>query len=372
MHGLALNQLGTLFQDWDAVAYNLLVMTIVINTVISGPMVAVLMKKEYQLFAHSHTTLGTELVEKPENELRVLGCVYGPRQVSAVLSVIATLRGPQTAPIMPYLAHLIELQQKRRTNVSYHELEDDELSDEDEYGGNDVVEIHGAVDAFTKETTILITTIKAVSTLPFLYEDVCTAAEDLRATIILLPFHKHQRIDGKMESGKEAVRTTNQKILRHAPSSVGIVVEKGLAGAVGFAQLTRVDTVQHVATLFFGGPDDREAIAWSTRIANHPRINLTVIRFLPSESSNTRNMRVESEKGNNDIEVFMALSSLEMGNDIDNAFLNDFYNGYVPLLIMLHFADINQNFSSTYTYTSEKESICTHIHFSILKKKSSY
>ncbi|KAM1788035.1 hypothetical protein ACFX11_038376 [Malus domestica] len=314
---------------WNPTAYNLLLMTIVINTVISGPVVAFLMKREERLFTHTHTSLGFELEKPDQSELRLLACVYGPRHMSAILSVIASMRGSQTASIMPYMAHLIELNRKRRTNVSYHELEADEMSDEEEYGGNDVLEIHAAVDAFTAETRILINLNKAVSTVSNLHEDVCSAAEDLRATIILLPFHKHQRIDGKMESGKEAVRTTNQKILRHAPSSVGIIVEKGLAGALGFSQLFTVDVVQHVATLFFGGPDDREAIAWSTRIANHPRVNLTVIRFLPAESSNTRNMKVENELGNNDIEVFMALSSLETGNDIDNAFLNDFYNGYV-------------------------------------------
>ncbi|XP_068304978.1 cation/H(+) antiporter 2-like [Pyrus communis] len=314
---------------WNPTAYNLLLMTIVINTVISGPVVALLMKREERLFTHTHTSLGFELEKPDQSELRLLACVYGPRHMSAILSVIASMRGSQTASIMPYMAHLIELNRKRRTNVSYHELEADEMSDEEEYGGNDVLEIHAAVDAFTAETRILINLNKAVSTVSNLHEDVCSAAEDLRATIILLPFHKHQRIDGKMESGKEAVRTTNQKILRHAPSSVGIIVEKGLAGALGFSQLFTVDVVQHVATLFFGGPDDREAIAWSTRIANHPRVNLTVIRFLPAESSNTRNMKVENELGNNDIEVFMALSSLETGNDIDNAFLNDFYNGYV-------------------------------------------
>ncbi|XP_009350440.2 cation/H(+) antiporter 2-like [Pyrus x bretschneideri] len=314
---------------WNPTAYNLLLMTIVINTVISGPVVALLMKREERLFTHTHTSLGFELEKPDQSELRLLACVYGPRHMSAILSVIASMRGSPTASIMPYMAHLIELNRKSRTNVSYHELEADEMSDEEEYGGNDVLEIHAAVDAFTAETRILINLNKAVSTVSNLHEDVCSAAEDLRATVILLPFHKHQRIDGKMESGKEAVRTTNQKILRHAPSSVGIIVEKGLAGALGFSQLFTVDVVQHVATLFFGGPDDREAIAWSTRIANHPRVNLTVIRFLPAESSNTRNMKVENELGNNDIEVFMALSSLETGNDIDNAFLNDFYNGYV-------------------------------------------
>ncbi|ONI06278.1 hypothetical protein PRUPE_5G050500 [Prunus persica] len=315
---------------WNPAAYNLLLITVVINTVISGPVVALLIRREEKLFTHTHTSLGFEPENPDQNELRLLACVYGPRHISAILSVIATIRGTQTASIMPYMAHLIELNQKRRTNVSYHELEAEEMSDEEDYGGNDVLEIHAAVDAFTAETQILINLNKAVSTLSNLHEEVCNAAEDLRATIILLPFHKHQRIDGKMESGKDAVRTTNQKILRHAPSSVGMIVEKGLAGALGFSQLFTVDIMQHVATLFFGGPDDREAIAWSTRIANHPRVNLTVVRFLATESSNTRNMKVENETGgNSDIEVYMALSSLETGNDIDNAFLNDFYNGYV-------------------------------------------
>lgn len=314
-----------------------------INTVISGPVVALLIRREEKLFTHTHTSLGFEPENPDQNELRLLACVYGPRHISAILSVIATIRGTQTASIMPYMAHLIELNQKRRTNVSYHELEAEEMSDEEDYGGNDVLEIHAAVDAFTAETQILINLNKAVSTLSNLHEEVCNAAEDLRATIILLPFHKHQRIDGKMESGKDAVRTTNQKILRHAPSSVGMIVEKGLAGALGFSQLFTVDIMQHVATLFFGGPDDREAIAWSTRIANHPRVNLTVVRFLATESSNTRNMKVENETGgNSDIEVYMALSSLETGNDIDNAFLNDFYNGYVPPLYLSYSANVNE------------------------------
>ena len=162
----------------------------------------------------------------------------------------------------------------------------------------------------------------------------CSAAEDLRASVVLMPFHKHQRIDGKMEgggagAGKEGVlRTTNQKILRHAPCSVGIMVERGMAGVPGFAQLLDAPpaaavSVQQVATLFFGGADDREAVAWSKRIAGHGRINLTVIRFLSTESSSVRSERVD---GREDVEVFMSLSSLETGKDLDNAFLNNFYN----------------------------------------------
>lgn len=36
--------------------------------------------------------------------------------------------------------------------------------------------------------------------------------------------------------------------------------------------------------LFFGGPDDREALSLAARIGGHSHVELTVVRFLPSEA----------------------------------------------------------------------------------------
>lgn len=152
----------------------------------------------------------------------------------------------------------------------------------------------------------LFSQIKSVSSFISMYEDVCDHAEDLRISLILLPFHKHQRIDGKLESGKDGIRTTNQRILRHAPCSVGIIVSRGPAGVPAFNQILNSETVQEVATLFFGGADDQEALACSKRITNHRYINLTLIRFLPKTSPS---------QGGND-------SNLEN----DEGYLADFYN----------------------------------------------
>lgn len=322
--------LWLLLQTWSPKSYNLLLISIVINTIISGPVVALLMRKQENLLGNMHTEL--EMHDPDKEELRMLACVYGPRPLSAILSLVSALSGSQKAPITPYLMQLIELLPKHRTNLSYHELEADELSDEEDYGGNDALEINEAVDNFTSETKILVHVTKAVSSMATLYDDVCNSAEDLRVSIILLPFHKHQRIDGKMDTGKEGIRTTNQKVLRHAPCSVGIIVSRGIDGVPGFLQLLGSDTVQHMATLFFGGPDDREAIAWSRRIAAHPHINLTVIRFLPasSSSSNVRNSQIDDSSDEDD-GMFVTLSRLEKGNginEIDNAFLSEFYNRY--------------------------------------------
>ncbi|KAF6141824.1 hypothetical protein GIB67_042105 [Kingdonia uniflora] len=48
--------------------------------------------------------------------------------------------------------------------------------------------------------------------------------------------------------------------------------------------LTRVAVSQisrNIAVLFFGGPDDREALSYAWRMARHPDVSLTVFRFLP-------------------------------------------------------------------------------------------
>lgn len=44
------------------------------------------------------------------------------------------------------------------------------------------------------------------------------------------------------------------------------------------------DFLHNVVVFFFGGGDDREALAYGARMANHPGVTLTIIRFLPSRS----------------------------------------------------------------------------------------
>lgn len=308
-------------------AYNLLLISIVINTIISGPIVAMLMRREHKLFSHTHTSLEHT---DPSHELRALACAYGPRHLSGIFPLLSSLSGGHTSHLSPFLLHLIELLHKRRTNVSYHELEQDELSDDEGYGGNDVLEIHCAIDAFISDTKIFMSLSKAVSSFPTLYEDVCNAAEDLRVSVVILPFHKHQRIDGKMESGKEGIRTTNQKVLRHAPCSVGILVDRIQTGFLSFSHLLVSDHVQHVATLFFGGPDDREALAWSRRMITHSRINLTVIRFVLATAVNDVNAAAGTSSSVSDDGVLMALPSLRTtSSETDNTFLADFYDRHV-------------------------------------------
>ncbi|KAK7283836.1 hypothetical protein RIF29_13584 [Crotalaria pallida] len=310
--------------EFNKEAYNVLFVSIVLTTVISGMIVAFLARGEEKMFANNHTAIEPQ---KIEDELRIIACVYDPRQVSAILAMILAMHGNKESSSTTYLMHLIELVKKIKSNLLYHEKENEDISDDEDYGGNDVVEINNALDVFTADTKILVHQRRTVSPLSSLYEDICNEAEDLQVSIIILPFHKHQRIDGKLESGKECIRVTNQKVLRHAPCSVGVFVERGISRAHGFSSLVTSETIQNVATLFFGGSDDREALAWSLHISKHPRINLTIIRFLLSSTS-SQSEQNESEESE-DKEILMSLSGEETVNEVDNAFMVDFYNRYV-------------------------------------------
>lgn len=78
-------------------------------------------------------------------------------------------------------------------------------------------------------------------------------------------------------------------------------------------------------------------MAWSRRIAAHPRVNLTVIRFLPTSLSSSSSLHNSQTDNEEDDGMLMALSRLETGNgrnEIDTTFLSDFYNRYHTLTIL--------------------------------------
>ncbi|KAK3029147.1 hypothetical protein RJ639_039702 [Escallonia herrerae] len=294
---------------------------------LQNKLIPILVRRENDTLGYRHTSLE---IQNPESELRMLACVHSPRPVSTMVGLVASSRGSENVPVTPYLMHLIELPERTKTKVLYHQREDDEFSDEEDYGGNDVVEINDAVDIFTSETGVIVNQIKVVSPFVTMYEDVCDFAEDVHASIILLPFHKHQRIDGKLESDKEGIRTTNQKVLRHAQCSVAILVDRAhTAGAPSQAQAQGSEALQHVATLFFGGPDDREALGFSKRLGTHHHINLTIIRFL-SVSAREHNVgAIVATVAHNADDVLMAIPDHETDTEADNAIVTDFYNRYV-------------------------------------------
>ncbi|KAF8046360.1 hypothetical protein N665_3789s0006 [Sinapis alba] len=108
--------------------------------------------------------------------------------------------------------------------------------------------------------------------------------------MVILPFHKHVRLDRTWETTRNEYRLINKKVMEEAPCSVAILVDRGLGGAT---RVSSSDFSLAITVLFFGGNDDREALAFAVRMAEHPGISLTVVRFIPSEEFKPENVKLE-------------------------------------------------------------------------------
>lgn len=139
--------------------------------------------------------------------------------------------------------------------------------------------IFSAFDNYEKQAIgVSIHPLTTISPYSTMHEDICLLAEDKHVTIIILPFHKQQTVDGGLQVINPAIKQLNEKILSSAPCSVAVLVDRGIS-----ASATRQDTGQNAVLLFFSGPDDREAVAFASCMVEKPSVSLTIVRFLRPE-----------------------------------------------------------------------------------------
>ncbi|MED6136773.1 hypothetical protein PIB30_058967 [Stylosanthes scabra] len=144
-----------------------------------------------------------------------------------------------------------------------------------------------------------------------MHVDICATAGRKKAAVIILPFHKHQRLDGSLETTRSDFKHVNRRVLENAPCSVGILVDRGLGGT---SHISASNVSYSITVLFFGGGDDREALAYGARMAEHPGIRLTALRFVVEPSSTGEIVRVDMEESS---------SSGKLISE-DEEFLNEF------------------------------------------------
>lgn len=73
----------------------------------------------------------------------------------------------------------------------------------------------------------------------------------------------------------------------------------------------------HIGVVFFGGPDDREAVAIASRMTCHPKVHINLLRFCTSDS-----MKIQKKKLEDSHDVEEALDRSVIGDlqreNIDN------------------------------------------------------
>ncbi|KAI5387897.1 hypothetical protein KIW84_073841 [Lathyrus oleraceus] len=111
-----------------------------------------------------------------------------------------------------------------------------------------------------------------VSSYTTIHEDIYNVAEEKRASLILLPFHKeYSTIEDAPEITHNEHCEINKNVLQQAPFSVGIFVDRGLGSLL--------ETKILIIMIFIGRPDDREALSIAWRMAGHLGTQLHVMRI---------------------------------------------------------------------------------------------
>ncbi|XP_042506742.1 cation/H(+) antiporter 15-like [Macadamia integrifolia] len=278
--GLVLSTLGLLDLQFyksaqllgfiDSSTFGAMCISIIMVTGFVAPLVRVIYNPSHKYRGYKKRTIQHTNLHA---ELPILVCVYNQESVPALINLLKATHPVQDYPMAIYLLQLIELV-GRSAPLLIPYLPGKIM--ESQRSGR---AIFNAFKIFERNNPGVNTMQAFTSVAPYatMHDDICTLALDKRVSFIIVPFHKQWHLDGGIESVSR--RNINQKVLMMAPCSVGILIDRGTL--TGRRSILESWAYLRVAMIFLGGIDDREALSFAMRMAQHPNVNLTVIRLIP-------------------------------------------------------------------------------------------
>ncbi|KAM1712431.1 hypothetical protein COP2_023839 [Malus domestica] len=230
---------------------------------------------------------------RPNSQLPILVCVHDQDDVENTIKLLEALNPTEKSPLAIYLLHLIELVGRANPLLIPHKLTRRTSSK-----ASPSEQIVNAFRKYEQRNRSLATVhpFTAISHCATMHDDICTIALDKKTSLIIAPFYP------MLHARKQ--RMINKNVLEKAPCSVAILIHRGGLFSSSFKRsfkrssramklTSESESCYNVAILFFGGPDDREAMALGSRMVAHPNINLTLIRILVDGSIINTNEDVE-------------------------------------------------------------------------------
>lgn len=241
-----------------------MMMAIIVMTVIVSPLINAIYKPKFRFM---QSQLRTVQKLRFDMELRVVACVHNAKQSYGMIKVLEAINASRVSPVHVSAVHLVELT-RHGTAILVSQM-DNTIGSQAEFET-----ITDIFEGFTQQyNAVRFDTSSVVSSYATIHEDINNVAEEKRASIILLPFHKEYiTSESSIEINNNEHCEINKNVLQQAPCSVGIFVDRGLGS------LSK--TNMRIITIFIGGSDDREALSIAWRMARHSETQLHVVRIL--------------------------------------------------------------------------------------------
>ncbi|KAF6145005.1 hypothetical protein GIB67_013356 [Kingdonia uniflora] len=291
----------------DVNAYTVMMIAATLTTGLVVPGVLLIYKPPRRLVSYRKTIQNS----KHDVKLRILACIHTLRNVPTIINLLEISNPTKTSPITVYALQLVELTGRAARAsamlIVHHKVAP--ATNRTQAQSQNIINAFEKFEIDVKEVSVK--PLTAISPYSTMHKDICNLAEDKHITFIILPFHKQPTADGDMEATNPIFRTLNENVLANAPCSVGILVDRG----IGTPYQT---TSHHIAMLFFGGPDDREALSYAWRMAEDNKIKLTVFRYLQEVESRTM------EYDPNPIRDDRILTDREKEKQLDDEYIIEF------------------------------------------------
>ncbi|CAK9174219.1 unnamed protein product [Ilex paraguariensis] len=221
----------------------------------------------------------------PSNrEIHIVACIHDQESVAGFINLLEISNPTLSSPICVHVLRLIELVGRATPLFIDHENQD-QASEQTSFNS-----IHNALKHFQeyRGEYVKIHSFTSVSPKKSMYQDICELALAKKASLVILPLFKEI---GRTDM-REGVQFVNLDVLAHAPCSVGLLVDKGPLRNQPMNSYRRASK-HHIAVLFMGGADSREALVYADRMAGSPDVFLTVLRFL--SHNNLRDVGMEKK-----------------------------------------------------------------------------
>ncbi|KAI5427191.1 hypothetical protein KIW84_032564 [Lathyrus oleraceus] len=276
----------------DPYTFMVMMLAIIVMTVMVSPLINAIYKPKFRFM---QSQLRTVQKLRFDMVLRIVACVHNAKHANNMIHVIEATNATRLSPIHVSVAHLVQLT-RHGTSILVSQMDNSNSTvggaEAANYGSQ--LEFKSITNTFEElveqYNAVRFDISSVVSSYTTIHEDIYNVAEEKRASLIILPFHKEY---STIENAPEIIHNEhceiNKNVLQQAPCSVGIFVDRGLGSLL--------ETKLRIIMIFIGGPDDREALSIAWRMAGHPGTQLHVVRInLLGKAAEETKLKMEKSK----------------------------------------------------------------------------
>ncbi|CAM8976111.1 unnamed protein product [Rhodiola kirilowii] len=263
----------------DKESYSIALISMLVMSGIATPLVKRMYKPPDRYISYKRRTIQHS---KPEAELRMVACLYNHDSAPSIINLLELSNPHIQSTICVYLLHLMRQTGTASTFLYAHPRRP--AGSSNSHGPHYSDQIVNAFRQYEnrKGGIVLVNAFTAISPYVTMHEDVCNLALTKRASVIVLPFHHQMSMENEVESAP-AIRSVNLNVLRAAPCSIAILIDRGTRCGSYHAMNSESTRKYNIGVFFLGGQDDREALYYAMRMGEHPKICVTLIHFLDAD-----------------------------------------------------------------------------------------